>query len=65
MRLTVFGVTGVLYVAFMVVSGVAFAPYNGGHWLLWAEWAIVAALWLIALWGRPLLGRLVAVRRRP
>ncbi|MGI4796929.1 MAG: hypothetical protein ACRYG8_23335 [Janthinobacterium lividum] len=50
------GLSGWLYVLFLIVSGVAYAPYNGGHWLLLLEWALVLVIWLAprfhALWSR-------------
>ena len=47
------GLSGPLFVLFLIVSGTAFSPYNGGHWLLWLEWALVLAIWLLARWAEP------------
>jgi len=45
------GVSGWLFIVYLIIAGIAFSPYNGGHWLLWLQYGIVAVIWLGSRWG--------------
>jgi hypothetical protein len=52
------GISGWLVLMLIIVSGVAFMPSQfGGHDILYLQWILAVAIWLLSRWGTTLKDR--------